>query len=338
MTIDNGILVLSGPDVQDMLNGRCQDVMQAVKGAYLMHQAGLSCLPHSVFVRFPGRVKDRIIALPAYLGGQEEVAGIKWISSFPGNHDLGISRASAIMVLNSLETGRPELVLEGSLISAARTAASAALAADVIHGAGDIDVLGVVGCGLINREIVRYVTSLDRKVGKVLVYDLDANRARQFGESLDAFAGNIPVEVCAGLAAVMSRAHVITFATTAVEPTVSDISGCRPGTTILHISLRDLVANVVLETDNVVDDVDHALRAQTSLHLAEQQVGHRDFVRCTLAEIMNGSQPARHDANGISVFSPFGLGVLDLAVASMVMKLAKAKSRGTRVDRFFEGV
>ncbi len=338
MTIDNGILVLSGPDVQDILGGRCSEIMQAVRAAYLTHQEGLSCLPHSVFVRFPDRVKERIIALPAYLGGKDEVAGIKWISSFPGNHDLGISRASAIMVLNSLQTGRPELVLEGSLISAARTAASAALAADVMHGPGDIDVLGVVGCGLINREIVRFVTSLGRKVGKILVYDLDVKKAAQFGESLASFAGGIAVQACAELNAVMGQAHVVSFATTAVEPTVSDVSMCRPGTTILHISLRDLVAGVVLTTDNVVDDVDHALRAQTSLHLAEQQVGHRDFVRGTLAEIMNGSKPARRDAKGIAVFSPFGLGVLDLALASLVMKHAKAKQQGTRVDRFFEGV
>ena len=338
MSIDNGLLVLSGPDVRDLLQGRNREVIEAVRSAYVTHQAGQSCLPHSVFVRFPERVKERIIALPGYLGGKFEVAGIKWISSFPGNHDLGVSRASAIMVLNSLETGRPEVVLEGSLISAARTAASAALAADVLHASGAIDTLGVVGCGLINREIVRFISSLGRPVGRILVYDLDRQRADQFGDTLAQFIGNTKVQSCATLNEVMSQGAVISFATTAVEPTVKDLSMCRPASTILHISLRDLVAEVVLETDNIVDDLDHALRAQTSLHLAEQKVGHRDFVRATLAQVLNGSQPARRRADDIVVFSPFGLGVLDLALAQLVMEQAVAKQRGNRVDRFFEGV
>ena len=335
MSIDDGLLVLSGPDVHDLLQGRHREVIDAVRRAYIAHGAGLSCLPHSVFVRFPDRVKERIIALPGYLGGEQEVAGIKWISSFPGNHDLGISRASAIMVLNSLKTGRPELVLEGSLISAARTAASAALAADVIHAPGAIDALGVVGCGLINREIVRYVASLGRPIGQILVYDIDATRAQHWG---DALGTEVPVQVCGSLAEVMAQSAVVSFATTAVEPTVKDVSMCRKGATILHISLRDLVADVVLHTDNTVDDVDHALRAQTSLHLAEQKVGHRDFVRATLAQILTGEKPPRQSADGIAVFSPFGLGVLDLALAQLVLQGAVQRRQGTRVERFFEGV
>ncbi len=337
MNIDNGLLVLCGPDIQALLEGRKRAVVEAVRNAYIEHQAGNSCLPHSVFVRFPGRVKERIIALPAYLGGEGEVAGIKWISSFPGNLERGISRASAIMAINSLETGRPEVILEGSLISAARTAASAALAADVLHQGAVIETLGVVGCGLINREIVRYILSLDRNVGRVLVYDIDARRAERFARLLAQSIENVPIESCAALNTLMANADVISFATTAVEPTVSDLSACSSATTILHISLRDLTADVVLATDNVVDDIDHAVRAQTSLHLAEQKVGHREFVRCTLAEVLNGSQPARRDDKSIVVFSPFGLGILDLALARLIIDTARTLDQGTRVERFFEG-
>jgi ornithine cyclodeaminase/alanine dehydrogenase-like protein (mu-crystallin family) len=84
-----------------------------------------------------------------------------------------------------------------------------------------------------------------------------------------------------------------------------------------------------------VDDVDHAIRAQTSLHLVEQKLGHRKFVRGTLAEVLLGRMPSRADAARPVVFSPFGLGVLDLAVAAMILSDAAKMSVGTKVPGFF---
>lgn len=335
---DDSLLLLGAPEIKTILHGREKEIMKAVGQAYIDHQAGRSCLPHSVFVRFPGRVKERIIALPGYLGGTDEVAGIKWISSFPGNLEKGISRASAILILNSLETGRPTAVLESSLISAARTAASAALAADVMHRKGPFGSVGIIGCGLINREVVRFLAATGRRIDSMVVFDVDSGRAQKFRDDIAAFVGSATkVTFATSVEDVLRQGDVISFATTAVEPTVPDVSMCKPGTTILHVSLRDIVADAILTADNVVDDIDHAQRAQTSTHLAELKVGNRDFLRCTLAQILTGEQPPRRSDAGITIFSPFGLGVLDLAVANLVFKQATTAGMGARLAGFFEG-
>jgi N-[(2S)-2-amino-2-carboxyethyl]-L-glutamate dehydrogenase len=70
------------------------------------------------------------------------------------------------------------------------------------------------------------------------------------------------------------------------------MSPTRPGsgTTrwVLHVSLRDLSPQIVLGSTNIVDDVEHCLKADTSPHLAEQLTGNRDFVHGTLDDVMSG--------------------------------------------------
>src|SRR5439155_951534 len=110
------------------------------------------------------------------------VAGIKWIASFPGNLASGLPRASAVIVLNSMDTGRPVALLEGARISAARTAASAALAAAAIAGAPAS--IGLVGCGVINREILRYCRLLCPSIERVVAYDREPERAAGLVEEL----------------------------------------------------------------------------------------------------------------------------------------------------------
>ena len=122
--------VIPGAQVQHALEGSEQRIVALVEATYRLHSAGESVNPPSYFLHFPDRPSARIIALPASIGGPLRVDGLKWISSFPENVAAGIPRASAVLILNDHDTGYPFACLESSIISATRTAALAASAAD----------------------------------------------------------------------------------------------------------------------------------------------------------------------------------------------------------------
>ncbi len=327
------VLALGGTDILELLAGNELEILEITRAAYLAHGRGESSLPYSSFLHFSEDRRCRIIALPAYLGGQTDSAGLKWISSFPANVESGADRASAVVILNSTTTGRPKAVIEGSIISAKRTAASAALAACVLQREPASSV-GMIGCGPINFEIARFLLAASPGVEKLLVYDLDYTRARAFKEQCEATFPSIDVEAVLEMGKILATANLISFATNAGRPHIQDLQA-SPCSTVLHISLRDLSPQVVLSSDNVVDDINHVCREQTSIHLTEQQVGHRGFIRCTLAAILNGAASPRCDGKSPVIFSPFGLGILDIALGEYIFRRATKENRGFVVPSFF---
>ncbi|HEV2874723.1 MAG TPA: 2,3-diaminopropionate biosynthesis protein SbnB [Thermoleophilaceae bacterium] len=311
--------VISGGQVQQALEGRENELVELVEATYRLHSAGDSVNPPSYFLRFPDRPSSRIIALPASIGGQVGVDGLKWISSFPENVAAGIPRASAVLILNDHDTGYPFACLEGSIISATRTAAMAALAADRLHGGPGRPRparVGFFGTGLIARYIHTFLARAGWSFEEIGVHDLSADSAAGFRGHLEqaGAAGRITVHESAEQ--LIRSSDLVVFATVAGEPHVGDLSWFEHNPVVLHVSLRDLAPEILLASTNVVDDVEHCLKANTSPHLAEQLTGNRDFLDGTLDDVIAGRVTVAADRP--VVFSPFGLGVLDLAVGKYV--------------------
>jgi len=224
---DGDIAILRGSEVRAVLAGRELELIQAVRTAYETHGDGDSSLPHSTFLPFPGQPRDRIIALPAYLGGACRIAGVKWVSSFPGNLQRGVDRASAVVILNSSQTGRPEAVLEGSVVSAKRTAASAALAAQCLVRGSKVGRVGMIGCGLINFEIARFLLTVFPETETFMFFDQDETRAKQFANK-QMFDGR-GVEIAKDVMAVLRHCPLVSIATTALKPHIGELRECPRG-------------------------------------------------------------------------------------------------------------
>src|SRR5262249_50822759 len=116
-------------------------------------------------------------------------------------------------------------------------------------------------------------------------------------------------------------------------PHIAEVALFEHNPLVLHISLRDLAPEILLQSQNVVDDVEHVMKANTSPHLTEQRTGSRSFVTGTLAEIMLGRRSVNRSRP--IIFSPFGMGILDVAVGKWVYDHAVAAEQDLRLSDFF---
>jgi ornithine cyclodeaminase len=325
---------MAGRDIRAIIEHSRLEIVACVRDTYLAHHRGETINPNSYFLRFPEKPNSRIIALPAVLRGEPGVAGLKWIGSFPDNVTRNVPRASGVLLLNDFTTGYPFACLEAAQISAARTAASAMLGAQALHGTRKVGRIAMIGAGVIARNILEFLRALDWSADEITVYDqvpAYAGQAARFAESLG-YRGS----VSATLTDAIGGAELVVLATTASEPHIVDRGVFAPEQTVLNVSLRDLGPDVIAEAHNVLDDVDHCLNAGTSPLLAVDKFGHRDFIDGTIAEALLGRLTLGRDKPRI--FSPFGLGVLDVAVGLEIFTIGTEKGLVRAVPDFFAEV
>ena len=332
--MDFQLSIINGKTVFEIVRANRAACIDVVEHAYLAHARGQAINPHSYFLRFPEKPDCRIIALPAFVGDGFAVAGLKWIASYPGNVQKGFPRASAVLILNSYETGYPFAILESSIISAARTAASAALAAYWLNGqAREAQVLGIVGTGFIARYVYDFLIGTGWAIKEVRLYDTSPAESEKFKSTACRPEHHRSVTVVPHVTDLLTASDLIVFTTVASTPHIADPWLFDHNPLVLHISLRDLAPEILLRSQNVVDDVEHVMKANTSPHLTEQLSGNRNFVTGTLAEIMLGQRSVNRSRP--IIFSPFGLGVLDVAVGKWVYDQAVAAGRDLRLSDFF---
>ncbi len=326
--------IINGKSVFDIVRAHRAECIRVVREAYLAHAEGQSVNPDSYFLKFPDKPDCRIIALPAYLGKNFDVAGLKWIASYPANVQRGFPRASAVLVLNNYETGYPFAILEGSIISAARTAASAALAAQWLNGQSRrAHSLGIVGTGFIARYVYEFLVDTGWTIEEVRLHDRSPLESEKFKNTACRLEQHRTVTVVPDVAQLVRACDLILFTTVASKPHIADATLFDHNPLVLHVSLRDLTPEILLRSENVVDDVEHVMKANTSPHLAEQKTGNRSFVTGTLADIMLGRRSVNHSRP--IIFSPFGMGILDLAVGKWVYDQAVAAGQDQRLSDFF---
>jgi ornithine cyclodeaminase/alanine dehydrogenase-like protein (mu-crystallin family) len=165
-----------------------QLAMEVVGEAFALHAMSKCRQPHKVVLRDGDDVdceeNGRINGLFAMIGSPARALGMKWIASFPHNRNRGLPRASALIILNSPETGFPIAVMDGTLISAVRTGAVTALGTQYLAPKGARKV-GIVGAGVQARtQILGLINALP--VEEIAVYMRTASSPARLASSCPA--------------------------------------------------------------------------------------------------------------------------------------------------------
>ncbi|WP_238327385.1 2,3-diaminopropionate biosynthesis protein SbnB [Paenibacillus gorillae] len=123
-------------------------------------------------------LKNRLIAMPAFIGGTFNITGIKWISSFPGNIEKGFPRAHSVVILNDVETGQPLAIFNTPMLSVIRTASVSGLVLNWFDKVNNLEnvKLGVIGWGPIGQYHLRMCAEiLGNRISEVYLFDSKKN-------------------------------------------------------------------------------------------------------------------------------------------------------------------
>lgn len=330
--------VIGAEAIAKIINSNYSELHDLIVNTYLLHHSEHTLNPDSYFLRYPDAPRKRIIALPAHIGGETNVSGIKWIASNPANIDVGIQRASAVLILNDGETGFPFACLESGIISATRTVISAVASLYYLNSKQTkVGRVGIIGNGFIARNFVDALHAMNWNIEGISLYDLnplDSNSLKDYIEGKDLGAAKVESK----LENLVKECDVVVTTTTAGAPYINDVSWFEHAPIVLNISLRDFGEDVILNANNVMDDINHCLKADTSPHLAFKKSGNKDFINGHIGQVFDGS--IKFKKGKPIIFSPFGLGVLDIALGYFVYNEAReqqVKEQGliTDVPNFF---
>ncbi|MFC4143484.1 hypothetical protein ACFSNA_02780 [Pedobacter mendelii] len=292
---------------------RDQDVVQPVK-PYLRYSD----------------LSNRIIAMPAYVGGNIATAGIKWIASFPRNLDKGLARAHSVTILNEAETGVPRCIFNTALVSGIRTAAVSGVLVDAYllqRPEQDKICIGIIGFGPIGQLHLQMLAGItgNREL-EIRIFDLQ-------GVDLEKVPARLRehVTVCGDWESAYKNADIFITCTVSKKPYIN--LPPKKGSLQLNVSLRDYVPEYRSWVDMIIiDDWDEVCRENTDIENMHLKTGLQQKDTITLTEVICGDLLKNKQPDDIIMFNPMGMAIFDIAIASEYYHLAMELNAGVLLE------
>jgi ornithine cyclodeaminase/alanine dehydrogenase-like protein (mu-crystallin family) len=282
--------------------------LEAVREAFVAYARGEWSMPPKVYV--PAYPAGDFRAMPALGAGH---AALKWVTSFPGNPELGLPTVMGLVLVSDASNGVLKAVLDAGAVTALRTGAAAVLAADTL-GREDARSAAVVGAGVNGRAAARTFLARGREV---LIWDVDPARSEAAAADLGAeVAGSREEAFGADLVVTMTPGQEVLFPPGSLRggQHVSLMGADGPGK-------AEIAVEEILRAHVFCDDWEQASHNGELAHAVEARGITKEDVT-QLGDVLTRTAPGRRDADDITVFDSTGLAIQDLAVALAAIERA----------------
>ncbi len=311
------MLFLNQADVRSLLDP--DELVDALATAFVALSDGSALAPP----RIAARSADGLVAaMPVHLPG----AGleVKLVSLFPGNHSRGLASHQALIVLFDDATGTPRAVMDGTHITAARTAGSAALATRVI-AVEDAHVIAILGAGVEGEYHLDALPRV-RNFSEIRI----ANRTRDRAVSLA--QRNPMARAVSSFEEAVHGADVVCCCTHSAAP-VLQYSWLSPGAHVNSVGANfdgpELDQDTILQGRLVVES---RVAFQRPPAGCIELFGLAADMAAELGEVVSGRLPGRESAQQITVYKSMGHAVEDAAAARLVYERALQQGSGQELS------
>jgi ornithine cyclodeaminase len=258
-----------------------------------------------------------MLLMPAWRDGGR--LGVKIVTVCPGNSARGLPGVHGLYSLFDTATGVPLAVMDGSELTARRTAAASALAASFLARA-DASRLLLVGAGRVAALMPEALRAVRPALGEVMVWARRAEAAQVLAAQCR--GAGFEARAVTDLPAAAARAHIVSCATMATTPLVQG-AWLRPGS---HLDLIGSYAPHMREADGAafaqagvwVDTAEALAKAGDVLLAVAEGSFDATRVRGTLADLAHGRCPGRQREDERTLFKSVGNAIEDLAAAELV--------------------
>jgi ornithine cyclodeaminase len=312
------MLVLSRPEVETLLD--LDALVDALAEAFVDLSGGRASMPQRV-AAFSGH--GLLGVMPAYLPSAN-ILETKLVTLFEHNAGTELPTHQAAIAVFDPERGVITALMDGTYITATRTAAGSALSARLL-AREDARVLAICGTGVQARTHARAVSRI-RPIEEIRV----AGRERAKADALAAEIGGSAVD---SFEDAVRGADIVCATTHSPQPVVRR-EWLSPGAHVTSVGVNPDGSEL---DDAVVADASVFVESRDAV-LAPFPAGANDLrgldrdVLTELGEVLTGARPGRTDRDELTVYKSVGVGVMDAAAAALVLRVAAARGAGTEVE------
>src|SRR3954467_317605 len=280
-----------------------------------------SPLRHTHMIPQPSGTEAKFLLMPAWTNSGERLVGCKIVSVYPDNARISKPSIFGSYMLMSGTTDEPLAVMDGTTLTAWRTACASALAASYL-AREDASHLVMVGAGALAPHLVRAHASV-RPIKRVTLWNRTRGNAVKLAFGLS--VGGIEPELADDLEAAVREADIVSCATLSAEPIVRG-KWLKKGA---HLDLVGAYTPKMRESD---DDAVKRARVYVDTRAGAPKEGgdiaqplksgvlKKDGIRGDLFELCRGEAKGRTSAAQITLFKSVGSAIEDLAAAMLVWR------------------